>query len=136
MDLPPHLNIGEFAVIDTTDRKLQHGELYLKQDDTGRRDRSIGQAKLDRSVRSEDNEDEPLWVLHHCAASAGPANLIVAFRYLLGTCDGHYPTEWLEERLLGRVVGVSSAPLGNCWVRRLDIWVRMPRTLNSTSANT
>lgn len=108
----PHLNIGEFAVIDTTDRKLQHGELYLKQSDTGLRDRSISQAKLDRSVLRVDDEDEPLWVLHQLRGFRRARKLDSGIPLFTGLCDGHYPTSWLEEQLLGRVVGVSSAPLG------------------------
>jgi hypothetical protein len=43
--------------------------------------------------------------------TVAPANLVVAFGYLREPAMG--TAEWLDERLLGRVVGVSTAPLGN-----------------------
>jgi hypothetical protein len=39
----PHLKVDEFAVIDTTDRELQKGELYLIQYESGERNRRIVQ---------------------------------------------------------------------------------------------
>jgi hypothetical protein len=37
----PHLKEGEYAVIDQSDRELQHGEVYLIQYDSGRRRRYL-----------------------------------------------------------------------------------------------
>jgi hypothetical protein len=41
----PHHKEQEFAVIDTTDREPQHGELFLKASSLGRRSRSIVQVR-------------------------------------------------------------------------------------------
>jgi hypothetical protein len=51
----PHLRRGEYAVIDTSDRDLQHGELYLDQSNSGPRRRSIVQAKIDRTAIADDD---------------------------------------------------------------------------------
>jgi hypothetical protein len=37
----PHLKAGEYAVIDTTDRELQAGELYVIQYESGDRRRTV-----------------------------------------------------------------------------------------------
>jgi hypothetical protein len=106
----PHLQIGEFAVVDTTDRKLQHGELFLMQGNTGRRERSIVQTKLDRSVEFE-NESEA-WATHQLRGFRAAGEGSDGIPLFTGLCD-HYPKEWLQEHLLGRIVGFSKGPLGN-----------------------
>src|SRR6476660_5524081 len=113
----PHLEIGEFAVIDTTDRKLQHGELYVMQGDTGRRKRSIVQAKIDRSgVQFVDDAGEPtnevVWQTCQLRGFRKVGETDSGTPLFTGLSDC-YPAEWLEDRLLGRVVGVSGGPLGN-----------------------
>ena len=45
----PHLKAGEYAVIDTTDRELQAGELYIIQCDSGDRRRHVVQIRSTRS---------------------------------------------------------------------------------------
>lgn len=106
----PHINVGEFAVVDTSDRHLQHGELYLMQRDSGRRERSIVQAKIDRSVESDD--DCPLWTTRELRGFRQVGKTDDGLPLFTGMIDGWYPTEWLEKRLIGRVVGVASGPLG------------------------
>jgi len=43
----PHLRRGEYAVVDTADRELQHGELFLIQNESGARRRKIVQVRSD-----------------------------------------------------------------------------------------
>src|SRR5450759_2323788 len=56
----PHLNIGEYAVVDTADRELQHGELYLIQSEGGERVRVLMQARSDHLV-IPDADPELVW---------------------------------------------------------------------------
>ena len=107
----PHIDVGEFAIVDTTDRKLQHGEIYLFQSDTARRERSIAQAKMDRSVEFDD-DDGPAWTKQELRGFRPVGEMDDGTPLFSGLVDGHYPAEWLEERILGRVVGVSGSPLG------------------------
>jgi hypothetical protein len=88
----PHLKLGEFAVVDTTDRVPAIGELFAIQWEGGRRDVVV--------------------VLR--GGFGGTANLVVApyapsFDHegkRLRVVEGPYRAEHLASKLVGRIVGV------------------------------
>jgi hypothetical protein len=51
-------------------------------------------------------------VLHQLRGFRRAGDLEGRVPLFTGMCDGHYPTDWLEGRVVGRIVGVSTAPLG------------------------
>jgi hypothetical protein len=113
----PHLRPNEYAVIDTSDRELQHGELYLVQFGTGR---GIFQARSTmlrlggwtepgivwwvRALRGMPTPDQ-MEVIRETAARRG---MIPVFD---GLSDGPYETDHLQSKLIGRVVGVAFSAL-------------------------
>jgi hypothetical protein len=72
----PHLFVGEYAVIDTTDRELQHGELYIVHSQSGERHRRIVQAASSCRIVS---------------AGVEILNLIVGSRIAIGLGGGPAP---------------------------------------------
>jgi hypothetical protein len=109
----PHLNVDEYAVIDTNDRELQHGELYLYQSNCGPRDRSIVQAKIARSVTMEDDPSGTVWSTRQLRGFRKTGRDDLGIPLFTGACGGHYSAEELRAHLVGRVVGVSMDPLDN-----------------------
>jgi hypothetical protein len=111
----PHLKIGEFAVIDTTDRELQNGEVYLIQYESGQGARRISQIRTDYigvCTKSRLNGRRTLvWWARDLAGirHSGEAHGIPV---LAGMSDGPYNQRHLKKKLLGRVVGYAEAPLG------------------------
>ncbi len=110
----PHLQKGEYAVIDTTDRISQHGELYVIQYESGERQRKIVQVRSDQLNITGPGAAPSLvwWIgdLRGCRQSDE-----VAFGdipVLVGLSDGPYQTDHLQSRLIGRIVGVSPSDLG------------------------
>jgi hypothetical protein len=95
----PHLKAGEFAVIDTTDRELQAGELYLIQYSSGRHVVQI------RSSPSG-------WWASDLAGFRQTPEKIFGVPVLAGMSDGPYTPGLLKKKLLGRVVGYAETALG------------------------
>ncbi|MGD9921032.1 MAG: hypothetical protein AB7V13_06250 [Pseudorhodoplanes sp.] len=95
----PHLLKGEFAVVDTDDCELQHGELYVIQYMSGRRE--VVQARTDRTF---------WWVGD--LRGYRQTGLISGIPVFEGLVDGPYEREHLQSKLVGRIIGFASMPLG------------------------
>ena len=110
----PHLRSGEYAVVDTTDRELQPGELYLRQSDGGSRDRSIVQVKIATGVEVQDDPSETVWTTLQLRGFRKVGELSdFGIPLFGGLSGGWYSAEELRAVLVGRVVGVSMNSLGN-----------------------
>ena len=96
----PHLRVGEFAVIDPTDRQPVSGELYMvRWADTGR------EAVMQVLIR-----DEGVWF----APLNRPRNADEAATWMrtgrpIWTGDGPLGPEFLSEYIIGRVLGIFQA---------------------------
>jgi hypothetical protein len=109
----PHLHEGEYAVIDTTDRELQHGELYVIQYENGRRSRHITQAAAERmNTTGEQAEPSLVWFMRDLRGFRKTNEGMGGIPVFAGLSDGPYRTEHLQSKLIGRVVGVASSALG------------------------
>jgi hypothetical protein len=95
----PHLKAGEFAVIDTLDRELQAGELYLIRYSSGRHVVQI------RSTPSG-------WWASDLAGYRQTDEKIFGVPVFAGMSDGPYAPGQLKKKLLGRVVGYADTALG------------------------
>jgi hypothetical protein len=85
-------------VIDTTDRELQAGELYIIQYDSGDRRRHVVQI---RSTRSG-------WWAGDLAGFRQTDEKIFGRPVFAGVSDGPYTPGLLKKKLVGRVVGYAS----------------------------
>lgn len=110
----PHLNVGEFAVIDTSDRDVQNGELYLIQW-TQLREIVVVRRRTENLILPGHTMAEPTlcWYagdlrgyrpLGKVTGQGSPV--------FVGTVDGPYLTDHIEEKLMGRVVGFAPTSLG------------------------
>jgi hypothetical protein len=95
----PHLKAGEYAVIDTTDRELQAGELYLIQYSSGRH---VVQLRSSASG----------WWAGDLAGYRPTNEKIFGVPVFAGMADGPYTPRLLKKKLLGRVVGYAETALG------------------------
>lgn len=111
----PHLRKGEYAVIDTADRDLQSGELYVIQYESGERRREISQAKSDHlNITGPGAEDSLVWWMRDLRGFRKTDETVYGgVPVFAGLSDGPYRTEHLQSRLVGRVVGVAFTSLGN-----------------------
>jgi hypothetical protein len=98
----PHLKAGEFAVIDTLDRELQSGELFVIQYESGDRRRYIVQL---RSAPSG-------WWAGDLAGYRQTNERIFGVPVFAGMADGPYTPGQLKKKLIGRVVGYAETALG------------------------
>jgi hypothetical protein len=57
----PHLKVSEYAVIDTTDRELQNGELYVIQYESGERRRHVVQIRTGHIDAYPSGRRELVW---------------------------------------------------------------------------
>jgi hypothetical protein len=115
----PHLEEQEFAVIDTTDREPQHGELFLIQWDTGRRSRSIlqfraGMCQISRTEITGTEPETKVWWLSDLAGFR-PAGTHGGIPLFTGMTAGPYDAaeNYLQKQLIGRVVGYSTNSFGH-----------------------
>ena len=113
----PHLGEHEFAVIDTTDRKPQHGELYLIQYESGRRNRHIVLVRSSMSqITPPPSPKQQVWWACDLAGFrrvgdvSGKNGGIPTFT---GLSDGPYLAAHLSAKLIGRVVGFAATALGD-----------------------
>ena len=97
----PHLQRGEFAVIDTADRDPQHGELYVIQYEGGRRE--IVQVQSKRKS----------WWIGDLRGFRKSGDARGGVPIYVGLEDGPYTTKSLKTKLIGRIVGVASSALGD-----------------------
>jgi hypothetical protein len=109
-DAAPHLKLGEFAVIDRSDKDLQHGELYLIQWEAGPRD--VVQA----GSRMVAWEKRPASVGWWVGALDRPRNRDDVFEWWhagkeVRMADGPYLEDHLRSKLIGRVVGYAASDL-------------------------
>jgi hypothetical protein len=95
----PHLKAGEFAVVDTADRGLQAGELYVIQYSSGHHVVQI------RSTRSG-------WWASDLAGYRQTDEKMFGVPVFAGMSDGPYTPSHLKKKLLGRVVGYAETALG------------------------
>lgn len=111
----PHLRRGEYAVIDTADRDLQSGELYVIQHGSGERRRAISQAKSDYlNITGPGADDSLVWWMRDLRGFRKTDETVHGgVPVFAGLSDGPYETEALQSRLVGRVIGVAFTPLGN-----------------------
>ncbi|MDQ6734647.1 MAG: hypothetical protein M3Z35_11150, partial [Nitrospirota bacterium] len=103
----------EYAVIHTTDRDVQHRQLYLIQYENGRRSRHISQATADQiNVSGEGGGSSLVWFMRDLRGFRKTNESTGGIPIYAGLSDGPYWTENLQSKLIGRVVGFASSPLG------------------------
>jgi hypothetical protein len=106
----PHLKVGEYAVIDTTDVELQKGEMYVIQHESGSRSRHIIQIKAD-VISLMSGRRQSVWWVCDLAGFRRVCTLPSEIPLLGGMSDGPYTSRQLQKKLLGRVVGYSETAL-------------------------
>ena len=110
----PHLCKGEFAVVDTTDREPQHGELYVIQYHGYERRRVIIQVRSDLlNITGPGAEPSLVWWCGDIRGYRKTDEKMMGCPVYAGMSDGPYQTEHLQQKLIGRVVGVAFTALGN-----------------------
>ena len=95
------------------DRRLQHGELYVIQSQSGARRRRIDQARSSYcNITGPGAEDTLVWWLSDLRGFRKTDDKVLGVPLHAGLSDGPYLAENLSPRLLGRVVGFAKSPLG------------------------
>jgi hypothetical protein len=109
----PHLKEREFAVIDTTDREPQHGELFVIEHPGGSRSRHVVQVKAGMCQIKSAGPESPVWWLGHLAGFRRVGD-IEGIPLFAGLSDGPYDAAepYLEKQFLGRVIGYASNSFG------------------------
>lgn len=102
----PHLRPGEFVVADLNDRTLVSGELYLIRYPNG--GRAIRQVLM-RRHHDADRTFDGIWFCSLCRPTYRPDGEIDWSRpfHLI---DGPLNPAYLDQYLLGRVIGIFQAP--------------------------
>jgi hypothetical protein len=114
----PHLFVGEYAVVDTSDREPQHGELYVVQHKSGERRREIVQATSSYcNITGPGAEKSLVWWLCDLRGFRQTDEKLGGIPVFAGLSDGPYQTAGLKAKLLGRVVGVAHSALGGLLAR-------------------
>jgi hypothetical protein len=109
----PHLRRNEYAVIDTTDREPQHGELYLVQSQSGVRRRYIVHATRSyANITGPGAADSEVWWLGDLRGFRQTREKIGNIPIMAGLSDGPFRAENLQSKLVGRIVGVALSSLG------------------------
>jgi hypothetical protein len=110
----PHLKEREYAVIDTTDREPQHGELFLKASSSGRSRRSIVQVKADMLQFTGVDTESPVWWLCDLAGFRQIDDM-GGIPIFAGMSAGPYDAaeQYLQTQLIGRVVGYAANSFGH-----------------------
>jgi hypothetical protein len=119
----PLLPRGRFAVVDTTDRELVDGGVYLFQWNFGERPRRIELVKADRlNITGPGAALTPVWwvrslqrppTLKEIKAASAAGRKRGTIPLFGGLSDGPYQTEDLQPKVIGRIVGVASSSLGH-----------------------
>ena len=107
----PHLKECEFAVIDTTDFELQHGELFLIQYSLGERNRQIIQT-TENLCNIGGGTEEPVWWAGDLAGFRQISERQYGVRTFAGLSGGPYLAAHLQAKLIGRVVGFAAQSFG------------------------
>jgi hypothetical protein len=118
-DAAPHMQRGEFAVVDTTDRDLQHGELFIRKSGGVHRyseaRRYLFEARRSFEDTTGSGVEEEVWWF------APPFFRPRSFDELVGAqaagrrsllTDGPMLKSGAEECIVGRVVGFATAAIG------------------------
>jgi len=109
----PHLRPGEYAVIDTLDRELQNGELYLIQYKSGPRRREILHCSSSMcNITGLGAADSLVWWLRELRGYRKTEERVMGVPLFAGLSDGPYTAESLQPKLVGRVVGFAFKSLG------------------------
>lgn len=109
----PHLRVGEYAVIDCTDRNPQHGELYLIQSNYGERRRYLQQASRCFMVISSSGLPEKVWWLRDMRGWRQTDVMADGVPIFSGLSDGPMKKKGLRKKIAGRVVGYAMWCLGD-----------------------
>jgi hypothetical protein len=114
----PHLKELEFAVIDTTDREPQHGELFLMQQTGSSRPRSIvqvraGMCQISATEITGTEPETKVWWLSDLAGFR-PAGTHGGIPLFTGLTAGPYDAaeHYLQKQFIGRVVGYATNSFG------------------------
>lgn len=110
----PHLKQSEYAVVDTTDTELLHGELYVIQGSSGARRRNVVQLTTTLCQITERGPEQPVWWTKDLRGFRNTGtSALDGIPLYAGLSDGPYDGANLRSRLIGRVVGYAKSPLGN-----------------------
>lgn len=110
----PHLNVGEYAVVDTTDREIQHGELYLIQWTGGARLRQIVHVRAEREKLGAGRKRKLIWWVGDLRGFRKIGDVgMGGSPVFVGVSDGPYLTDYLRSKLIGRIVGFAASSLGS-----------------------
>jgi hypothetical protein len=110
----PHLREGEYAVVDTTDREPQHGELYVIQYEGHERRRHLVQVRSAwLNITGPGAKPSQVWWCGDLRGYRKTDERMLGCPVYAGLSDGPYRTEHLQSKLIGRVVGVAFTALGN-----------------------
>lgn len=112
----PHLCMGEFAVVDPADRSARSGEVYLVQWGSGRRSICSIKAYANGCVDASPNRPIEWWIggaaypWHKPGGRQRSAKESFDLLRRYGSNDGPITDpEYLQSKLIGRVVGIFSA---------------------------
>ncbi len=93
----PHLKVGEFAVVDTTDKDVSNGELYMIWNRSGVN--GLHCISVQASMREYEDRDGPFTAVGWRYAFLRPGGMPFG--------EGPYLLEgWKSERCFGRIVGI------------------------------
>jgi hypothetical protein len=108
----PHLKVGEYAVIDTTDCELQKGELYaIEYGGVGEQQRRIIQIRAGHIWSHPSGRRESVWWVDELAGFRRTNETIGGIPVFAGMSDGPYSARQMKKRLVGRVVGYADAAI-------------------------
>lgn len=110
----PHLKEGEFAVIDTSDREPQHGELFVMQGRGGSRPRRIVQVRASLCQITGTGPERPVWWLGDLAGFRRTSADTGGIPLFASLSDGPYDAakQYLQTQFIGRVVGYATNSFG------------------------
>jgi hypothetical protein len=110
-DTEPHLHVGEYAVIDPTDREIQNGELYLIQMMRG--DRRIREVRSGGVWNFVAWGPSPTWIIQRVAKRKPEYMFGILVEYTVGGPwpDNELGRADLQSMMLGRVIGYSCSPI-------------------------
>lgn len=99
----PHLQPGDFALVDTTDREPNQGELFLVEFMNGRRQICETVERFGCYVQNGVSEEKNLWWLRwkmNIRSLSGAVNDRATY------ADGPYDTTQVTGKIVGKVVGI------------------------------
>jgi len=109
----PHIRVGEYAVIDKSDRTPQHGEVYLIKYPS--ESLALKQANLATGVeigRKRLPKDPRIWWLDALRKFHNTGEKIHGVPVFAGLSDGPYETHYLRRLIVGRIVGIATKSFG------------------------